>query len=282
MHNDAEASVIVARTLAAIDRAYPSGVTRSCSVAELAGHIDRIAGAWPLRVDYRSGPADRRGDLLSGPLYTSERHPWPHDGERWCEPIVQLDLTRWGAVGGRDVGQGLLQLWDPHDCGLVRVIPPGDLTDSPTPPPSEIAEDYAYALGDVGSETGRPAWLDRPGRIIGFGTPRLDWQPWHLLRCMEAITDADFDDSPDEAPAFRAELRAIADDFGNPEIDDRHRAFGMCAGNVFLTSAQQFLPPVLMTIEHDDRIFTILGSTLCLCCTSTAQGFTYSAHLFWE
>lgn len=282
MAADPDWRVVVARVRDAIDDAYPAGGKRPTLVDELAGHVERATKAWPLLVDYGSGEVDRRGDLLSGPLYTSGRYPWPRDGGRWREPVLQLDLERWGARGGRDVGRGLLQLWEPRTSGLIRVIPPEALADPPSLIPSERGGDYSSVFGHNDPETGRPEWLDRPGRITGFGSPFFDAAPWHLFRNIRIIADPEYNDDAVEPAALIERLRAVLDDIGEPEYDARHRAFGMCGGNVFVTAEDLYLPPVLLTIEHDERVYSMMGSTLCVCVSEIEGSFTYSAYLFWK
>jgi hypothetical protein len=272
-------AAIVTEVREVVDESYPPDVARPSPIVELAGHLDRVTTAWPLIVDYTPGDCDRRGDLLSGPLFTSSDYPWPRCGDQWCEPILQIDLARWGERAQRDVGRGLLQLWEPQTYGKIRVIPESALNAPITGIPSERGTDYRSIVSDDDFDSDRPKWLECPGRITGFGEPFLDAAGWHLWRNIQYVID---DEEGMYPPALINRLCSIVESIEFPDPEDRHRAFGMCGGNISQTSEADNLPPVLLTIETDDRIYSIMGSTLCICYEGSVGEMSYSAHLYWE
>lgn len=79
---------------------------------------------------------DRMGSLVAGPLYTNREFPWPTNDGVHLEPILQLDLDWLSAQVGRDVGEGLVQVWmDGHES-LIRNLPRHAIApDQMTPPP---------------------------------------------------------------------------------------------------------------------------------------------------
>lgn len=265
----------------AVDDCYPRGADRRPLVRELAAHLARATTAWPLVIDRSVAAVDRRQEQILGPLYTSVAYPWPRSADgQWGEPLFQIALDAWGKLGGRYLGNGLLQSWEVNGKVITRVIPASSLADRPTPLPSENGDDYSMLMG-AGSclETCRPTWAVTPGSISGFGEPFFDAAPWHLWKLMHWISDPQYTGECEGSPAFVKRLRVILDEIDEPSFDDRHRAFGMCGGNVFETAEGLFLPPVVLTIEHDSHVFESSGSTLCLCVENHSD---FVIHLFWE
>jgi len=68
---------------------------------------------------------DRRGSMLAGPFFTSSEYPWPEANGKHDVPIVQVDLRDFSRLSGKNLGDGLLQVWMVGDSlnGDVRVIP---------------------------------------------------------------------------------------------------------------------------------------------------------------
>lgn len=272
-------AAVVDEVRALVDASYPRGVDRPSRIIELAGHLDRVTTAWPLIVDYSPGACDRRGDLLSGPLFTSADYPWPRSGDQWCEPILQINLAHWGERAQRDVGRGLLQLWEPWTDGQIRIIPESALSAPMSDIPSVRAADYPCVLSDDDDDSDQPKWLECPGRIVGFGEPFLDAAGWHLLSNIHSVFE---DEESEYSPALKTQLCDIAERIGDPDPENRHRAFGMCGGNILETSESDDLPPILLTIENDGRVYSVMGSTLCICYDRSAGELTYSARLYWQ
>lgn len=69
---------------------------------------------------------DRMSSMLSGPFFLSKAYPMPKGGY----PVVQLDLRTATALAGRQLGDGLLQLWEfPKTFKhRLRVIPRSHVT----------------------------------------------------------------------------------------------------------------------------------------------------------
>lgn len=68
--------------------------------------------AWDPIFEHREPASiDRLGEVLLGPVFTSEDHPWPDDDGVPCIPLLQLDLDKASEMGGVDLGQGLLQVF---------------------------------------------------------------------------------------------------------------------------------------------------------------------------
>jgi hypothetical protein len=82
---------------------------------------------------------DRRGHILGGAPFTSELYPWPRtSGEVPYIPLVQINLTELNRTTGRNVGEGLLQVWldvtDDDLPNLLRVVPEADAAGVMTSP----------------------------------------------------------------------------------------------------------------------------------------------------
>jgi hypothetical protein len=105
-------------------------------------------GAWAWDPVYEGRPhheIDRLGDVVMGPLFTSQSYEWPSRDGFPMAPLIQLDLERASKRGGVALGEGLVQVWMPHkalagELQYVRVVPRtavdrSDLTPVPAMPP---------------------------------------------------------------------------------------------------------------------------------------------------
>ena len=93
---------------------------RLLAQVELAAEtFDVVFNAMPV------SKVDRACNMLSGPFFTSKRHPIPSANGEMLYPIVQLDLRTASEISGETLGNGLLQLWYDIDEfeTTVRVIP---------------------------------------------------------------------------------------------------------------------------------------------------------------
>lgn len=74
---------------------------------------------------------DRCGDILSGPLFVSEKHPWPANiNGLYMLPCLQINLTECSRVMKAEYGTGMLQVWgDQEDVSkfYLRLIPRRDV-----------------------------------------------------------------------------------------------------------------------------------------------------------
>lgn len=134
----------------------------------------------PLIVEWvATSEIDRTRPLLSGPLFTSERHPWPNEDGVWLEPIAQIDLAEVGRLGGCDRGTGLLQAWMHGFEGWLRIIPVADVRRGLlTPIPGnvlagDVQDDFNYRIG----EDADPQWAEYSFAITGTKAPVL-YPPW--------------------------------------------------------------------------------------------------------
>lgn len=178
----------------------------------LAGYLDSIEGIYRSREDFdlnypfaairdmlnccawaypvvsreiKTADVDRMSAMLIGPLFTSDRHPWPRKDRRFLEPLIQFDLEWVGNVGNVNLGSGILQLWLDSSrsiesvCPEFRVIPKEDfIPEMLSPIPKTINRRYfkdkSLFAGDEDS------WLDRKNNgqsviITGLGPPTITW-----------------------------------------------------------------------------------------------------------
>lgn len=73
---------------------------------------------------------NRCGEIFCGPLFVSEKYPWPESKGKHMLPLFQINLDKWGRIMKMDFGAGILQVWagqvDTWDQTL-RVLPPEDV-----------------------------------------------------------------------------------------------------------------------------------------------------------
>lgn len=88
---------------------------------------------------------DRTASMLSGPFFTTKKHPIPTAHGEMMYPIVQIDLRVASELVDEELGDGLLQLWYENKTfeGVVRVIPrtdvvPAKATDFAFTPPEDM------------------------------------------------------------------------------------------------------------------------------------------------
>lgn len=142
-------------------------------VQQLVDHTDRATDAWRMSVDYGSS-CDRLGNLISAPLFTSERYPWPKGTKHeWAEPILQVGLGWLGDLANLDLGTGLLQVWGPEPDPTFRTIPLSELGSAAVAPvPHRESGAYDWGFADRPFEAHEPpVWLLTPGTISGGVSP---------------------------------------------------------------------------------------------------------------
>jgi len=77
--------------------------------------FDSGAWAWdPITKAILDDQVDRLGEVIMGPIYTCAEYEWPSRAGFPMAPLIQLDLEKAGAIGGVNLGTGLLQIWMPH------------------------------------------------------------------------------------------------------------------------------------------------------------------------
>lgn len=119
------------RLCRAIDRSfaadnYPFGMEQAREIEVFRAAADHLRWSYPVGCEYRLlEPEDRLISMFSGPLYTSEIHPWPHDKKgNPLEPICQIDLAIPSKLGDLALGDSLLQLWmEDSIFGHLRLVP---------------------------------------------------------------------------------------------------------------------------------------------------------------
>lgn len=135
----------------AIDRAFAHD---NCPFSmELAREIEvfrdaaaHLRWSYPVRHELRAiTESERLTTLFSGPLFTSEIHPWPVDKKgNPLEPICQIDLTLPSRLSGLPLGDGLLQLWMDGIYGRLRLISKTDAQLNVLTPVPAKATDYVW------------------------------------------------------------------------------------------------------------------------------------------
>ncbi len=114
--------------------------------------------------------ADRRGSMLTGPLFTCEEYPWPLNDKEPMLSMMQIDLRVPSKLSGLIFGDGLLQIFINPDLlsWLIRVVPRdivinSELTDIP-----EFGEfDFSLISTD---------WIGSNGKypeIVGLSEPKI-------------------------------------------------------------------------------------------------------------
>jgi len=216
----------------------------SPALAAVQAHLACAAMAWPLRLGAPDPLVDRCAGLLSGPSFASVAHPWPQEGGRWLEPVVQVDMAWLGAVGGQALGAGLAQLWTSDRAAVVRVISTSDVAPALLePPPSLRAADY-HRRTRMDTDDGALSWLTQGRAITGVEAPFLDCDPGQLDYLLgEALAQR-------PVAAVAALLEAARAEIADVEPRFVHRAFGMASG----VQGGATLPRVVLTIEEDRMI----------------------------
>lgn len=91
--------------------------------------VKNISLAW--NFEYFLAPpdyVDRTRGMLAGPLYTSQKYPWPTNKMGLpAEPIMQIDLDEVRHICGESYGTGLLQVYVDHIELITRNIPRSDI-----------------------------------------------------------------------------------------------------------------------------------------------------------
>jgi len=135
-------------------------------------------------------PEHRLADQVTGGFpFTSATWPWPSNEKGGAMHfLAQVNLDRANSLLGHSFGAGLLQIWMPYydDPGVIitRVIPSGDLSESPDTdyPKESEAEALAYGLFHWNS--------------VSPCKPRIDWvsfgnmyhrDPWTLMSELKVL-----------------------------------------------------------------------------------------------
>jgi hypothetical protein len=194
--------------------------------------------------DVKTPLVDRLQPMLIGPLFTSEKYPWPRDSDTYREPISQFDLEWAGQIGGVDLGTGILQLWlgPSWDDYEIRVIPKDDFKpELLTPIPDGVTHAYfkdgMFFAGDFQS------WLDSECAgesivITGTDKPVMSWD--------ETL----YDELDDLAYNMNDENGAVITEF----LEILPRRTASCAPNLFgnfdpIQYRIEDMPPCLLVLD---------------------------------
>jgi hypothetical protein len=230
-HETGESIIAYARQLAGIVRRqlkhHEKDSLEHWFLTRLGEGLNCFRWSFPLKLrKVKVCKADRSKPMLSGPLFTSERHPWPKLKDRYREPVAQIDMKVAGGLVGTDLGEGLLQLWvgPDYDDHLIRVIPAEDLASEALSavPDCVTVEYFEKAPFSAGSWR---AWPDAEGKghvhaIVGVKLKVLSWPSW----LKEADDDFDFDEKYGQE--FHEVLREFLDLLPYRAPDEGHHLFG--------------------------------------------------------
>lgn len=139
--------------------------------------------------------------MLAGPLFVSDKYPWPRGRKGWpLEPVIQFDLRIATALQRDsglfeqpvDFGDGLLQVWfDDIDASICRVVPRSEA----------VAENLQCIPSDLASDFIPLDWIDgAPVCLIdSLQSPHFTMP-----------NDCEFDVAPDLLPwRFRGKRRRL-------------------------------------------------------------------------
>lgn len=247
--------------------------------ASIREMLDCYAWAHPIVSTEIATPAvDRLQPMLIGPLFTSDKHPWPKKGPKFLEPVVQFDLEWAGQLTQTDLGKGILQLWlgpafDEHE---IRVIPKDDFVrESLTPMPKEITRRHfaknSFFAGDEGS------WLDKSFggnavAITGLGKPLMMWH--RSLR--SALDDLAYNMGDQNAKFIEEFLEFLPTDLQPPTP----HFFGVCDPVQY---DPRDLPPCLLALDSQGPFIWGDSGNAQICYSVQDDGttrfqFTWSCH----
>jgi hypothetical protein len=114
---------------------------------EFSAKLRLISWCYPINTKLvAASKVDRRSSMFCGPFFVSESSPWPQVGDKYYEPVIQVDTKIINSMSTANFGDGLLQLWVdgflPDDY-LVRVIPRDECTaENLSPVPECIDSEY--------------------------------------------------------------------------------------------------------------------------------------------
>lgn len=239
---------------------------------ETEGMDGRLARAqWGRAIRTKKIPTarlNRCGEIFCGPIFVSEKHPWPESEGMHMLPLIQINLDKWGRIMKMDFGTGILQVWA---CQVdimkqnVRVLPPEDvkkeyLVRKIPEPVMEIYDDYPNSIpitwrkNDEGT-----SWA-----ITGYEERHFAVQLWEddINDIAESIEEAC---EPKQASAVMSPQKAkkimtlIAKfkKLGMEAVSD-FKTWSCCIGGSF-SPIQYFAyerPPVLMNIGSTYELYS--------------------------
>lgn len=104
---------------------------RECDIPDMDGRLARAQWGRVIRTkEIPTAKLNRCGEIYCGPVFVSEKHPWPESDGKHMLPLFQINLDKWGRIMKMDFGTGVLQVWASQvDIWgrTVRVLPPEDV-----------------------------------------------------------------------------------------------------------------------------------------------------------
>lgn len=160
------------------------------------------SGAWswrPITKEVADDQVDRLGEVIMGPLYTCHEFPWPEASGFPMAPLIQLDLNKASEIGGVPLGEGLLQVWMPHEVVstplFIRVVPREFVAMSKLTPAVVIPEEMApLQIRDTVWSDEQEEFVPRQSfQITGYEAKRFTCQIAHPIQDnypVKVLTDA--------------------------------------------------------------------------------------------
>lgn len=211
----------------------------------------------------------RDRSILNGPLYTTNKYPWPIDGEKFMLPIVQLDLAEVSALSGINLGSGLVQLWQSGVEMHTRIIPDRDVcpasSDIPTFIPNVNMEGFHFKIGS----SGVPPFIADCHHVVGYKGPYIfgptnldDFLERFILsaRCTTSLRSS-----------FKALKRTV--DEGRKSFRQSNRVFGSFDP---INEQPEDRPPALFSSDDDTILNTGDAGTIALYYEQACAGAKFS------
>lgn len=149
------------------------------------------SGTWswrPLVEEVADDKVDRLGEVIMGPMFSSQEYPWPEESGFPMAPLIQLDLRNASQLGGVELGDGLLQVWMPHKAVttplFIRMVPREFVKASLLSPTIAIPDEMSplQKREEVWNDE-QEAFVPRQAfQIMGYQSPRFTCQIQHLIQ----------------------------------------------------------------------------------------------------
>lgn len=149
------------------------------------------SGAWswrPITKEVADDQVDRLGEVIMGPLYSCQDFPWPEASGFPMAPLIQLDLHKASEIGGVSLGDGLLQVWMPHEVVstplFIRVVPKAFVDVSKLTPAVVIPEEMSpLQIRDTVWNDAQEEFVPRQAfQITGYEPKRFTCQMAHPIQ----------------------------------------------------------------------------------------------------
>ena len=220
------------------------------------------SGTWswrPIIEELADDKVNRLGEVIKGPIYTSEEFPWPEASGLPMAPLIQLDLRKSSEIGGIELGDGLLQVWMPHKAIttplFIRVVPRAYTDLSKLTPTVTLPDELAplQKRGETWSDELEKFVPCQSFQIIGYEAGRYTCQMAHPIQ----------DNYPAKKLTASVETQQLIKDFDKklkPFLKSGPKSFGPNHCHLFGTFvrlqyfANEALQP-LFCFESDDLEF---------------------------